>query len=155
MRAEAFLLAVICALVIAALIFWQRRGQPQKRARRLKVGADGEIIAIGEVQSQQLFQFQGKGTATTRAVDLDAGTYKLLYTFPEDTRVKVDIISATDGENEMLLYKSGVGVKGFSVEQGGRYFFQVEPASKDIYWEMECQMLGLPSRSVAHQDEHL
>ena len=140
------IIAVIIFLIIVWYAFYMVQDKP-KRKRKLKVGDDGELVAIEGVIHNQSIRFRGKGAQTTKPFDLEPGTYKLSYQFPESVLVKVDLISSFDGDSETILVKSGVSSKAFNVQIGGRYFFRVEPTEDNAHWEIECQRLSLPSRS--------
>lgn len=136
-----FMLVLLMFAVGAGIIFsaasHRNDGTAQKRKLKLR---DGEIVAIGDVDHDVPQQFTGKGTWSSKPIQLEPGNYRLRYAFWAGA-VRVGLVSSFDGDNETLLIKSGSGVEGFSVEAGGRYIFEVQPADETTEWSIEYQHL--------------
>jgi hypothetical protein len=136
------IIILIAVLLIVGGRYLQSRGNT--RARKLRYNQHGELVAVEEVLPQQPIRLQGKGNHATKALRLEAGTYKVQYRFPDDVLVKVDLWDS--GDSETILLKRGVGVESFTVEADGRYVFEIAPADEMAAWEMDITRLGLPSR---------
>lgn len=95
------------------------------------------------------FIFSDRGNQITAVVELQPGTYKLQYQFPDGISVKIDLISIDDGDSETLIIKSGSGSQAFRIEARGKYAFQVDPVDDRSEWSFEISPLGLPSRREA------
>jgi hypothetical protein len=127
--------ALIAILVILAAIFIGRRLRDGENARFKR---DGNI-----------FTFSYQGNQITAVVDLQPGTYKLQYQFPDGVSVKIDLISIIEDDSETLIIKSGSGSQAFRIEARGKYAFQVDPVDDLSEWSFEISPLGLPSRRDA------
>lgn len=124
-----FVLAIGVGLVLALIFMWMSRaGLGVERSFKRR---DAPIC------------FKNQGTHLTNAVNLSTGAYKVLYTF--DTITKVDLIELSTGDHETLLIKSGSGSMSFTIEQQGRYAFEVDPQDDSAAWIIEISPLGLPS----------
>lgn len=93
-----------------------------------------------------ILAFQGESEFRTDTFEMETGNYKLMYWFPEEVLVKVELFSAAGDEHETLVMKRGTGETSFSVE-AGRYFCLIEPTEESAEWEVEISPLGLPSAS--------
>lgn len=141
-------LEFVCVLSVAALVvvFLLVRYADQlnlmgKRKREMRLGADGELVAVGERLRGTEFSLKGKGTTASDTVEFMAGVYKFEYEFPAGEMVKIDLINADDAETETVVLKSGAGSVAMTVEVGGRYVFQVDPANETTAWAFTCRPL--------------
>ncbi|MBC7813090.1 MAG: hypothetical protein H7175_18175 [Burkholderiales bacterium] len=144
-------LEVLCGFTIFALVvvgllvrygdrlnFFGPAGKPK---RELRLGDDGEVVAVGERLRGTEFSLRGTGTMASDTVELMAGVYKFEYTFPAGEMVKIDLINVDDADTETVVLKSGSGSVAMSVEVGGRYVFQVDPANESTAWSFTCRPL--------------
>lgn len=86
------------------------------------------------------YSFNGIAVFVSSPFTLPSGDYKLRYTFPEATLVKIDLIAADGSDSETLVLKSGVGETRFTVVSPGRYRCQVAPMA-DAPWKFEMWRL--------------
>jgi len=141
MENSLIILTLVVVLLIVGARYWQSRDST--RERRLHYDERGQLAAIGEALGQQPVRLQGKGSETTKAVHLRAGTYKVRYRFPDDVLVKVDLLD--DVEAETILLKRGAGESSFAISDDGHYRFDVAPADGQSPWQFDLTRLGLPS----------
>jgi hypothetical protein len=136
------LLVAILFAVTVVMVMSLRNGESlsQKSRRKLKM-SEGRLTAIGEVERDVPIHFTGKGTWSSKPIELASGQYRLRYDFSSGAPVRVGLVSSLDGEDETLLIKSGSGVEGFNVEEGGRCVVQVQPADEQMEWVIEFQHL--------------
>jgi hypothetical protein len=139
---------VIIVLIAVLLILGGRYRQSRQktRERRLRYNERGEPVAIEEVLPQKPVRLQGKGIHTSEPIHLEVGTYKVVYQFPDDVLVKVDL--GAGGDSETILLKRGAGEASFAVELDGSFVFEIAPADDTAEWEMDITRLGLPSRGI-------
>ncbi|MBA3868409.1 MAG: hypothetical protein H0X30_04595 [Anaerolineae bacterium] len=90
--------------------------------------------------------FAGKSDLITQRFNMRTGNYKLMYRFPSDVRVKIELFSADESDHEIIGIKQGEGEIGFSVRHDDDYFGEIEP-EKDCEWEIEIRRLGWPTSS--------
>jgi hypothetical protein len=102
--------------------------------------------AFYEQQIAGRVAFDGEGDQTTPRFHLDAGRHKLIYWFPEDALVEVELFSASGEWHEVIAIKKGEGQLEFAVPASGLYIADVEPAEPDVEWAIEISRLGLPSQ---------
>lgn len=55
--------------------------------------------------------------------------------------VKIDLINVMDADTETVVLKSGSGSVAMSVDVGGRYLFQIDPANESTSWSFSCRPL--------------
>ncbi len=106
-------------------------------------------FGLGDVADDDSLWYEGYGAETTPPVYLKAGNYKVMYQFSDTALIKLEMLNLGDGDQEVVVLKSGAGTASFALEQGGRYQFSVEAADDDAEWEFEISRLGLPSRQAA------
>lgn len=145
---------VFAFIVIVIMSLSNRDASAQKPKRKLKMDG-GDIVAIGDVDRDVPERFAGKGTWSSKPIQLEPGEYRLLYQFSSGVPVRVGLVSSFDGEDETLLIKSGSGVQGFGVAGGGRYIFEVQPADEATEWKIEYQHLTRYGASNDEDDERL
>lgn len=133
MSPEAIVLIILAVVIIIAAVFFLRCYLLARKA------ASQQPLSVG---------FQGRGTVKTNEVKLEVAAYLLRYRFPDDVRIKVDLINLADGSSRNIISTTGRGVKGFSVTQKGAYSFQIEPDA-DTLWDIECMRADLLERRVA------
>jgi hypothetical protein len=135
------LIGGIACAVLTPLIWWLlTRNKSDAPSRTTYHDVQGKVVAIGDVNLDIPQQFKGKGTWSSKPIQLEPGDYRLRYEFSSGA-VRVGLVSSFDGEDETLLIKSGNGVEGFGVEAGGRYIFEVQPADETAEWTIEYQHL--------------
>lgn len=135
-------LPAIIALVLLAVAV-SRYLKSNTRQRRLRYGERGQLVAIEETLGQQPIHLEGAG-CDSKPLDLQAGTYKLRYRFPEQVLVKVDLWHG--GDSETVVLKRGEGESSFVVARDGRYTLDIAPADESSPWALDITRLGLPSR---------
>jgi len=135
---------LILALLITGIVFIgmvmrqiMPLGSGEKPKRRLFRNDQDEVIIVGEARRIEPVRMSNKGTFASDALKLETGVYKFEYQFPESSSVKVDLISATDGDTETIALKSGSGSVAFTVHQPGKYVVQVEPVDEAANWSFE------------------
>lgn len=126
--------AVLAAAVVVIIMIVRWLTTFQRESRMI---TDGSPIRL-----------QDRGNQLTAPIDLDAGTYKVMYWLPDDELVKIDLINIDNGESETLLIKSGSGSHGVIIHHAGRYAFQVEPDGVTAPWTLEILPLGLVSKRL-------
>lgn len=119
------LLAAIVLLIVLAVMI-SLRGQARRDARRF--GVEPPPITL-----------QGRGTQSTRTLDLPAGQYRADYRFSDEWATAVFLISATTGDKDMLFYKTGSGSMQFSVDCDERAIIEVEPTAEHAEWWVEIR----------------
>jgi hypothetical protein len=140
--AELFILALIIAGVVGIGLVMRRLVESgEKPKRRLITNDQEEIVIIGEARHSEPVSFSRKGTYASDAMRLEAGVYKIEYQFPETSLVKVDLISAADGETETIALKTGSGSLAFTVRAPGRFIVQVEPVDEAADWSFEFRRI--------------
>jgi len=143
-------LFLVIALVLVGLVGYMAYAKSQRDQRTfdsLYKPADERLLnEQTELDESGTISFEGDTDFTTRPFAMSAGTYKLLYWFPESVPVQVELYSEDGTDKEILAIKSGEGEVGFSVESSGRYFCKIEP-SKDDAWEVEIRRVGRPASS--------
>ena len=139
-------LEFVCVLSVAALVvvfllvrYADRLNFMGKPKREMHLGDDGELVAVGERLRGTEFALSGKGTTASDTVDLMPGVYKFEYQFPAGEMVKIDLINVMDADTETVVLKSGSGSVAMSVEVGGRYLFQIDPANEATTWAFSCR----------------
>ena len=152
-------LGILAAVAVAVFGFvlvglYGRQVGAQKAERNLKMDG-GNVVGIGDVDRDVPMRFAGKGTWSSKPIQLEVGEYRLLYQFSSGVPVRVGLVSSFDGEDETLLIKSGNGVEGFGVAAGGRYVFAVEPADESTEWKIEYQHLSRYGAAKDEDDERL
>jgi len=124
-----FILVAVPVLLAAIFVGRHLRGEGNRR-----------FIRQGDI-----FKFQDRGNQITPAIELQPGTYKLQYQFPNDIPVKIDLISLDEGDSETIVVRSASGSQALRIDARGRYAFQVEPVDEQSAWAFEISPLGLPS----------
>lgn len=117
------LLAVVVVIVVAAVMISLRASS---RRSELRFGEEPAPITLS-----------GRGTYATKPLDFRAGRYRADYQFAEEWATAVYLISATTGDRDMLLYKTGAGSATFIVEADERAVVQVEPTTDHLDWQIE------------------
>lgn len=108
---------------------------------RVVVGADGEVFPANDITPNKPLHLRGRGSSASSAYTLAPGVYRLGYRFPGETPVCVEFINLLNSQKQPLLDKSGSGSLTFTVEQGGRYAFQVTPGDDQIDWGIDVAPL--------------
>lgn len=137
--------------LIVALLLLILVGYPvyRKLRRASQISPDLDDHNLNSINPEtDALAFAGQSEFRTDSFDLESGTYKLLYWFPEAVMVKVELYSAGGDDHETLVMKRGTGEVSISVEKG-RYFCVIEPAEEPAEWEIEISRLGLPSQKAA------
>ena len=137
---------LIFALLIAGMgyLVYAKIQRDQREFDRVYRPADEHALDEGG-EFGEVIAFQGDQNFRTETFMLKAGSYKLMYWFPDDVMVKVKLFSAAGDESEIIALKSGEGSVAFSIDYPGRYFCMIEPAEEATEWEIEISRLGLPS----------
>lgn len=136
---------LIFGLMIALMgyLVYAKIKRDQREFDRLYKPADEHAFDGGEFG--EVFAFQGDQQFQTETFPLKAGSYKLMYWFPEEVMVKVELFSEAGDDSEVIALKSGEGTASFSIDYPGRYFCVIEPTEEAKPWEIEISRLGLPS----------
>jgi hypothetical protein len=136
----ALLAGIGCILAILLIGWLIARRRSEVPSRTVHYNSQGKLVAVGDVERDIPARFTGKGTWSSKPIQLEPGQYRLLYAFSSGA-VRIGLVSSFDGEDETLLIKSGKGVEGFTVGTGGRYLFVVQPAQEAAEWQIEYQHL--------------
>ncbi len=120
------LLLAIVVLVVALAVMVSLRRVSRREARRR--GDDPAPIML-----------HGRGASATKLLDFRAGQYRLDYRFSDEWPTAVYLVSATTGDKDLLLYKTGAGSLLFTVEADGRAVVEVEPTADRVDWQLEIR----------------
>jgi hypothetical protein len=138
-------LFLLVALILVGLVGYMAYAKSQRDQRtfdRLYKPADAETPPDEhDLEDGGSISFEGDSDFVSHIFFMRAGKYKLVYTFPKEVQVKVELISVDGTDKEVIAIKSGEGEVGFSVHSDERYFCNVEPA-KDEAWEIEIRRIG-------------
>lgn len=139
---------LLVALILVGLVGYMAYAKSQRDQRTfdsLYKPAEGDLSTDeGDLETSGSISFTGKSDFITQRFRMRAGKYKLIYRFPPDVSVKVELFSADESDHEIIGIKYGEGEIGFSVKHDDDYFGEIEP-EKDCDWEIEIIRLGLPS----------
>lgn len=139
---------LLVALILVGLVGYMAYAKSQRDQRTfdsLYKPADGDPSTDeGDLETSGSISFTGKSDFITQRFRMRAGKYKLIYRFPPDLNVKIELFSADETDHEIIGIKHGEGEIGFSVKHDDDYFGEIEP-EKDCDWEIEIIRLGLPS----------
>jgi len=80
--------------------------------------------------------FEGWNRFSSDPFRLAAGSYRMLYAFPEDVRVQVELFAAGRKTAVWSAAHSGSGEAAFSIP-GGDYVAIIKPSQRDHHWEIE------------------
>jgi len=142
------IIGILVAVLLVALVGWmiyQKMQRDEAEFNRRFSFDEAGIHTMKEQEYNKPFQFQGEGAQSTRPIKLESGDYKIRYHFPEGVTVKVELLSADDGDGQMIVLQSGMGEAGFTIEVDGRYLLDIEPQNEAAPWKLEISRLGLPS----------
>ena len=138
-------LFVVIALVLLGLVGYMAYAKSQRDQRifsDLYKPVEGDLSTDqDDLETIGSIAFSGKSDFTTQRFKMSAGKYKLMYRFPPDVRVKIELFSADGSDHEIIGIKQGEGELGFSVKHDDDYFGEIEP-EKDCEWEIEIWRIG-------------
>lgn len=138
------LLSVLVLVIIGTALGWvaalvMGRRQFERDKRSVMRDRFGGVTAIGERIRGEAVTLEGRGTQTSKTVELDAGMHRAEYQFPDDVLIHVRLVDTDTGDDETLFIKSGGGVAAFHVEEYGRFQLVVEPADERARWRLTIQ----------------
>jgi len=143
-------LFLLIALVLVGLVGYLAYAKSQRDQRTFNSLYNpanvGDLPDEHDLELTGSISFAGDSDFVSQNFIMSAGSYKLMYWFPEAAQVLVELYSQDGTDKEVLAIKSGEGEVGFSVESSGRYFCKIEP-TKDDDWEIEIRRFGWPASS--------
>jgi hypothetical protein len=93
--------------------------------------------------AEVVYTFQGKGSQASDAIDLEPGLYRIRYSFSDDTKTGVILVSLHEHiRRDILNHRSGTGSATFGIEEGDRFVFEVTiPGGLSRRWQFEVERL--------------
>ncbi|MBI1281710.1 MAG: hypothetical protein GC179_26525 [Anaerolineaceae bacterium] len=144
---SSFLLVALILVGLVGYMAYAKFRRDQRTFDSLYKPTDGDLFTDeGDLETSGSISFTGKSDFITQRFRMRAGKYKLIYRFPTDINVKVELSSADESDHEIIGIKCGEGEIGFTVRHDDDYFAEIEPEI-DCDWEIEIIRLGLPSSS--------
>ena len=107
---------------------------------------DDHSLESSDDAFEDVLTFTGDSTFRTQPFQMERGSYKLSYQFPEESFVHVELFSVSGEDSAVLALKKGEGSEPFSIGTPGRYFCVIEPQVEGQEWLIEISRLGLPSQ---------
>jgi hypothetical protein len=130
--------AALAAFLIFMLVreFSAIRGPKAKPEAQTSYKPSLRASAKSQLQNFQL-SLKSTGSYTSESVYMECAIYRISYQFPQDVKVKVDLVS-TDGKSRktIIVNKAGYNSSTFNVEMSKYYVFEVEPAQADAHWAL-------------------
>jgi hypothetical protein len=142
-----FLLIMVVMVGLVGYMAYAKSQRDQRTFNSLYKPAKADDLSDEhDLESTGSIAFEGDSNFVSQKFLMSAGSYKLMYIFPESVMVQVELFSEDGSDKEIITIKKGQGEVEFSVSSSGRYFCKIEP-EKDNDWEIEIIRLGRPSLS--------
>ncbi len=130
------LMLAAIVLVVAVAVMVSLRAASRRSALRLS-------------EEPAPISLRGRGAVSTKPLDFRAGHYRADYRFSDEWATAVYLISATTGDRDMLLYKTGTGSMTFNVDADERALIEVEPTADHVDWQLEIRLWrSLPTSAL-------
>lgn len=142
-----FLLVALILVGLVGYMAYAKSRRDQRTFDSLYKPAEGDVDTDeGELENFGSIAFTGDSRFITQRFRMRAGKYKLIYRFPPNASVKVELFSADETDHEIIGIKQGEGEIGFSVRHDDDYFGVIEPEDAGD-WEIEIRRVGQKASS--------